>query len=256
MIDIHSHLLPGIDDGPEWLGQSLHLALVATDNGISHSVVTPHIHAGRYENNAHIIKERLLELQEALVCHDIPLLLGMAAEVRIGPEIIILLEKNLIPFLGEYYGKQVMLLEFPHSHIPPGSEKLIHLLLDKGIRPIIAHPERNKDVLRDVEKIAPFVDLGCLLQVTAGSVAGMFGSACQVRAQQLLERDWVTVLATDAHNLEHRPPDLKSGYLAAEKIVGESLAWDLVCNNPWSIVATQFEDTPTVSSNHRKCNVG
>jgi len=241
MIDIHCHLLPEIDDGPESMGEALKLALLAVKNGITHSVVTPHIHHGRYENDFASILARFEDFRDALECHDIDLELGMAAEVRIGPEIIEMLEKDQIPFLGEFEGRKVMLLEFPHNMIPVGSDNLVRALCNRGILPMIAHPERNKDVMRSLKKLQPFVDLGCLFQVTAGSVSGYFGAKAKKRANEILKNNWCTVLASDAHNANHRPPDLNPGHQAAAKIIGESRAWDLVHTTPFRIVENQFE---------------
>jgi len=241
MIDVHCHLLPEIDDGPKSMGEALKLALIAVQNGITHSVVTPHIHHGRYENDAESIYSHYEDFKDALHCHDIELNLGMAAEVRAGPEIIEMIERDEIPFLGEYEGRKVLLLEFPHNKIPVGSDKLVRTLSSRGILPMIAHPERNKDVMRNLKKLEQLIDLGCLVQVTAGSVAGQFGAKAKKRADQILKNNWCTVLASDAHNVKSRPPNLNPGHQAAAQIVGESRAWDLVHTTPFSIVENQFD---------------
>jgi len=118
MIDLHCHLLPGIDDGPDTLEQALELARIAVANGITHSVVTPHIHPGRYENDAASIQQNLADYRAALVAEGIPLKLGFAGEVRLGAEVLMMVQQGQIPFYGEYEGKQVFLLELPHSHVP------------------------------------------------------------------------------------------------------------------------------------------
>lgn len=240
MIDIHCHLLPGIDDGPTSLEESLALARVAVHNGITHSVTTPHIHAGRWDNSAAIIKAIGLDFKRALLEHNIPLHVGVAAEVRIGVEIMEQINGRQIPFLG-YWGQQrVMLLEMPHSHVPVGIEGMVSWLLDRNILPMIAHPERNKDVHRSLGKIDSLIEMGCLFQVTAGSVSGRFGEKSRARAVQLLEKGVVTVLASDAHNLKYRPPSLRGGRAAAAEIIGEDEAFRLVLDNPWKIVSQQF----------------
>ncbi len=236
MIDLHCHLLPGIDDGPQTMEDALELARTAVENGVSRAVVTPHIHHGRYENDRSSINAAFDAFVEALRIREIPLRIGFAAEVRIGPEIMPMIEGDMIPFLGTLGGFRILLLEFPHSHIPMGSEKLVMWLLSRKIRPMIAHPERNKDVLRNFDRIAPFVGMGCFLQVTAGSVAGAFGPESRKAAIHLLEKEWVFALATDAHNLEHRPPELKPGRVAAEKVLGHDASWKLVRENPMSLI--------------------
>jgi len=240
LIDIHCHFLPGIDDGPSTIEESLQLARLAVANGITHTVTTPHIHAGRWENNASIIKTIGFDLKRALIENNIPLQLEVAAEVRIGVEIMDQINHRQIPFLGHWGDKKVMLLEMPHSHIPMGIERMVTWLLERDILPMVAHPERNKDVHRKLSKLDPLIELGCLFQVTAGSVSGQWGQASQKRAIELLEKGVVTVLASDAHSVKNRPPELHKGRDAAAEIIGEDEAYRLVLDNPWAIVSEQF----------------
>lgn len=242
MIDIHNHLLPGIDDGAPDMETALAMARLAVSNGIKRSVLTPHHHPGRYGNDRVSINQSLKAFQAALAEADIALDIRAAAEVRLTSEIPSLVENQGLPLLGELNKKQIVLLEFPHGSIPPGSDKLVEWLLDQNICPLIAHPERNEDVICNLEKIVPFVAVGCLLQVTAGSVAGDFGEIAKQRTEELLREGWVYVLASDAHNLGPRIPDLEPGRLAAEKIIGEEESWCLVRDNPWSIVKGLFEN--------------
>lgn len=240
MIDLHCHLLPGIDDGARDLDQSLVLARAAVADGITHVVATPHIHPGRFPNTLATITKAYRTLQAALEAQGIPLELAMAAEIRLSEEILNMVMLKQVPFLGEWDGDRVLLLELPHSHIPPGTEQLIRWLTRQSIRPMIAHPERNKDVIRDFNKVLPLVREGCLLQVTSGAVTGQFGEPAQLRAQELLARDLVTVLATDAHHEVRRPPMLNAGREAAAQIVGEEKSWQLVRDNPGKIANLHF----------------
>ncbi len=237
MIDLHCHLLPGVDDGPGTMEEALALARFAVENGITDAVVTPHIHVNRYENSLSSLMPRFLEFKLALENASIPLRVRLGGEVRLGVEIIELLAQKEVPMLGEIGGYDVVLIEMPHSHILPGTENLFRFLLSNKIRPMIAHPERNKDVIRSLDKLAPLVEMGCLLQVTAGSVSGDFGKYAMQRAQEMLERGWVTILATDAHNLRYRPPDLARGRDAAAKIIGVDAAAELVGDTPGSLLA-------------------
>ena len=241
MFDLHCHLLPGIDDGSNDLEQSLNLARTAVSNGITHAVVTPHIHPGRYNNKRSTILTVYQELKENLATHNINLQLGFAAEVRLCPEIIDMVSENEIPFYGNYKDHQIMLLELPTQHIPPGTEKLIQWLLDRKILPMIAHPERNRSIATDFKKITPFVEMGCLFQLTASSVAGMFGSRAEKCAIKILENGLATIIASDAHNQEHRPPQLAHGRDAAAKVIGIENANKLVIENPMAIAASQFQ---------------
>ncbi|MCX7166521.1 MAG: capsular biosynthesis protein [Rhodocyclales bacterium] len=240
MIDLHCHLLPGIDDGPEDLASALRLARHAVSSGIRVSVVTPHMHSGRYENRAANIRDAAQKFQRTLDAESIALQILSAAEVRLDHEILSWVAEEQIPYLGQWQGERVMLLELPHSHVPVGADKLVAWLRKQNIRPMIAHPERNKDIMRSIDKLLPLVQLGCLLQVTAGAVAGTFGEYAQVRAAELLARGWVTVLASDAHNMESRPPELEPGRAAAALIVGEEESWQLVRHRPAAIIGADL----------------
>lgn len=240
MIDLHCHLLPGVDDGPDTLEEAVALCRHAVSAGITHSVVTPHVHPGRYANDARSIPTVVAVLREALRAEAVPLQLGYSGEVRISPEILPMVASGHIPFHGVWQGRRVLLLEFPHSHILPGSDKLVRWLLQRDIVPMIAHPERNKDVMRDLSRLHDFVQMGCLFQVTAGSLAGRFGEQAEVRAREIVAEGWATVLASDAHNLKSRPPELRDGLAVAIELLGEEVANRLVQDNPWSIVAGQF----------------
>ena len=241
MIDVHCHMLPGIDDGPKEWDESIAMARLAVANGITHTVVTPHIHVGRWDNDRSIIARQLSRLRECLAEERIPLQLAMAAEVRIGVEILPLVEAGRIPYLGTYCKQSVLLLELPHSHIPVGTEKLVEWLLKRDILPMIAHPERNKDVMRKLDKIRPFIELGCLLQLTSGAIAGTFGDMAQRRAVDLLNMDAVFAIASDAHNCRQRPPDLEAGRLAACRHIGTVAANRLVYDNPQALTQSRFD---------------
>jgi protein-tyrosine phosphatase len=237
MVDLHCHLLPGIDDGPEMLDEAMALVEHAVSGGILRAIVTPHILPGRYENTLSRIHEAAARFRTYLNERRIPLEIGYAAEIRIGPDVLTLADRGELPTLGTVDGYGIVLIEFPDSHILPGSAELVAAMLERKLRPLIAHPERNKDVMHDVERIAPFVQSGCWLQLTAGSVTGVFGPRCREVSRQLLQRGWVTVLASDAHNMAARMPELEPGRRAAEKIVGERASWLLVRDTPAQIAA-------------------
>ncbi|GGC06632.1 exopolysaccharide biosynthesis protein [Marinobacterium zhoushanense] len=240
MVDLHNHLLPGIDDGAEDLSKALELARIAVDDGITHLVCTPHIHPGRYENSPATIDPALEQFRKGLQEQGIALKVSAAAEVRFGLELMEGIARQAVPFLGEWQGSKVLLLEFPHGEIPFGAERLTQWLIDRKVLPMIAHPERNKAAMKTPSKLKPFIAQGCLLQVTAASVAGGFGESAQQLAYQLLVDGRVTILATDAHNTEHRPPRLREGVQAAAALIGDKKAAELVTRNPWSIAQGHF----------------
>ena len=236
MIDLHCHLLPGIDDGPETLEDALAMARIAVANGITESRVTPHLHVGRWENDLASIAAAVARYKEELKKAGIALQVSFAAEVRASYDIIPLIEDGRVPFLGTLEGYDVMLLELPHNEVPVGAEKLVSWLMGRRIRPMIAHPERNRDILRDAGKLLPFVREGCLVQLTADAVAGEFGEQAAKRSAEFLEQGWVSVLASDAHDTVSRPPRIAPGRDAAARIVGDEEARKLVEDHPRRIV--------------------
>lgn len=240
MIDLHNHLLPGIDDGAPDLATAIQLARSAVEDGITHIVCTPHIHPGRYDNTPASIAAAHATFSSGLQQAGIPLKVGTAAEVRFGMELMAGIAQNAIPFLGSWQDRKVLLLEFPHAEVPFGAERLTQWLLQRGIVPMIAHPERNKGIMRAPARLKPFIEQGCLLQVTASAVAGHFGAAAAEIAHSLLEQRLVTILASDAHNLQHRPPHLAEGLEHAARIVGDAEAERLVKDTPWQIAQAHF----------------
>lgn len=237
MIDIHCHMLPGIDDGAQNLAEALDLARLAVANGIATCVATPHIHPGRYDNDSRSIQHVWQRFRAELEAQEIPLVLHMAAEVRLSAELLSLIADARVPFLGTWQERPVLLLELPHSEIPPGTDKFIAWLKRQNIQPLIAHPERNKAVIRDPSKIEPFVDMGCLLQLTAASVTGDFGEPACAAARYVLKQGWAFAVATDAHNVDHRPPMLDRAYEVLVNTVGESAARTLCELNPAALLA-------------------
>ncbi|MFZ2171868.1 MAG: CpsB/CapC family capsule biosynthesis tyrosine phosphatase [Methylococcaceae bacterium] len=239
MIDLHCHLLPGIDDGPKTLQEALRMAEYAVEQGIQRSVLTPHIQPGCYDNDIDSIQAAYQAFQTALDDHFIPLKISMAAEVRVCAELPQMISQNKIPFIGFWENKKVLLLEFPHDHIPVGADKLVAWLIARDIIPLIAHPERNQAVLRQPDKIMPFIHIGCLLQVTASSVTGLFGTASQQCALRLIEQNLVTVLASDAHNLHKRQATLLPALTYLKPLIGERQADALVTTHPARMISAQ-----------------
>jgi protein-tyrosine phosphatase len=236
MIDLHCHYLPAVDDGAQSIDEAVALARAAVANGIRHAVLTPHVHPGRYENTFSSLMPRFEAFRALLAAAEVALDVRLGGEVRLLPESLALLAENELPYVGDWDGDKVVLLEFPPGQIPAGSLNAVAYLRARGVLPMIAHPERNKEVMRSWRRIAPFVKEGCLLQVTAASVCGMFGEAVRVTSEQLLAAGWVSVVATDAHNLEHRPPMLAEARRVIEQRYGAPAAALLTEGNPGRIV--------------------
>ena len=240
MIDIHCHLIPGIDDGARDMADALSLLRLAKEDGINRMVLTPHIHANRFDNTKEKIFNALVNLKAEMVTANIDLPIAAAAEVRIDAMILPMIEQNRVPFLGEYQGSKFLLLELPHSHIPPGSDKLVSWLIKQGITPVIAHPERNRDILTNPSAIKQFQRLGCWFQLTGSSLTGGFGEQCQQLAQKLLKDGVFNIVASDAHNLLKRPPILSSAFTKVAQLCDEKTAEDLFITNPFNITQSLF----------------
>jgi protein-tyrosine phosphatase len=236
VIDLHCHYLPGVDDGADTVGAALALAAAAAADGICHAVLTPHVFPGQWSNTASSLSSDFESFRTALTASGIAFDVSLGAEVRLLPESLELAERDELPTLGHWDGSRVLLLEFPDAQIPVGTDKAVAFLRARGYVPMIAHPERNKDVMRDWRKVLPLVAQGCLLQITAASVAGLFGPRALASALQLLDAGVVTVIASDAHNLEHRPPRMRAGRAAVAARYGEPAAALLTEVNPGKIV--------------------
>lgn len=240
MYDIHCHLIPGIDDGARDEAEALSLLRIAVEEGITHVVFTPHMHLGRFDNFKNDIFDAFIALKLLAGKENIPLELAFAAEVRIDADLLHLFKQGKIPFFKGENNQQVILLELPHSQFPPGAEKLISWMVAQGITPLIAHPERNRDIQKSPELALKLKRLGCLLQVTAGSVIGQFGEKSQILAHSLLKQKIADVVASDAHNLKRRPPKLKEAYNFIAEQFSIEYAQDLFVNNPKKITQNLF----------------
>jgi protein-tyrosine phosphatase len=236
MIDLHCHYLPGIDDGPATMPEALALARAAVADGITHAVLTSHVHPEQFPNQRRNLEIATAEFAAQLAQAQIPLNVRMGGEARLCPELIDLLAANQVPFLGEVAGYRILLLEFPHQIIPVGSMQFIKSLFKLKIRPLIAHPERNKAIMANPDKVREFTEAGCWLQLTAGSLAGRFGAQAEQTAFKLIDEGWNCLTATDAHNLNNRPPRLSEGKEALRKRYGDQVAHSMVFEKPAQII--------------------
>ncbi|MEM5550503.1 CpsB/CapC family capsule biosynthesis tyrosine phosphatase [Pseudoalteromonas neustonica] len=243
MFDIHSHIIPGIDDGARDEAEALSLLRLAQQDGTTHIVATPHIHCGRFENDHDTIHAGLNTLKRIIKDHSLTINVAASCELRLDIEHMPKLMRGEIPCLGIVDGLKVILLEFPHSHIPPGSENFVKWLFNKGYKPLIAHPERNRELLKSPSLLTPYLRLGCLTQVTAGSVTGEFGNKVKSFALSLLAQDKVDVIASDAHNISRRPPVLSDAYAVITKEYGLEKADMLFKTTPQKLTQTIFDES-------------
>ena len=237
MIDLHCHYLPGIDDGARDMREAMTLARASAENGITHAVLTPHVYAGRWDNTASRIAPVFAEFVSNLERERIDLSVSLGGEVHLLPEAIDWFERGELPFLGGWRGLRVVLLEMPDGQVPVGAIRVAEYFLARGVVPMIAHPERNKEVMRDIRRIEPFLQVGCLLQLTAASVCGWFGAPAHRTAHELIGAGWAFAVSTDAHNLAHRPPVLAEARQVLDQTFGPDAAFALTERNPGAVVA-------------------
>ncbi|WNF22669.1 CpsB/CapC family capsule biosynthesis tyrosine phosphatase [Mesobacillus jeotgali] len=201
MIDIHCHILPGIDDGSSCINDSIEMARKAVNEGIHTIIATPHHKNSKYDNNRDSIIERVLDLNGKLQDERIPLAILPGQEVRIYGEIVEDLEKGEILPLNH---SQYLFIELPSGHVPRYTEKLVFELQLKGIIPIIVHPERNQEIIERPDVFYNLVKKGALSQVTASSLSGYFGKRIKNFSFQLIEANLTHFIASDAHNIDTR----------------------------------------------------
>ena len=238
MIDLHCHYLPGVDDGARTMEEGLNLARAAVANGIREAVLTPHVHPGHFDNCRTTLEPVFHEFRDQLQLEGIALQVHLGAEVRLLPDSLELLRRGELPMLGQWGQQLTMLVELPHDSVPVGALEAMCYLRRRGIMPILAHPERNKDVIRDWRRLRPFVEGDvCHLQLTAGSVIGTFGEPAQQTARRLLEASWVTLVASDAHNLHNRPPLMREAREAIALWYGEDAAQLLTDTHPGKFIS-------------------
>jgi protein-tyrosine phosphatase len=227
VIDIHCHILPNIDDGPSDINESIEMARIAANDGITRIVATPHIKntlhpVSTIKKNVEILNTQLFKL-------------GIPVEILQGADV----SAQLDPSLFEGYtinNTAYILVEFPQTHLPNDMKKIIFRMMIKGYYPIITHPERNLSVIKNPDRVFDLINAGVLIQITADSITGAFGIDVEECAFYLLKRGVVNFIATDAHSSLSRKPVLSEALKITEKIIGKERSDKLVTMNPEAVL--------------------
>ncbi|MFG6119295.1 tyrosine-protein phosphatase [Thalassobacillus sp. B23F22_16] len=220
MIDIHCHILPGVDDGAQTMEDSIIMAEEALDQGIDTIIATPHHLNGKYENPRLSILHKVLELNEALQQAGIEVTILPGQEIRINGDMITGLEQEEILPLN--VDSTYVFVELPSDQVPQYTKQMLFDIQRAGYKPIIVHPERNKKLIEDPDLLYHFVKGGAYTQVTAGSVAGKFGKNIQKFTHQLIQANQAHLIASDAHNTAGRSFFMKEAHQEIRKKYGSS----------------------------------
>jgi protein-tyrosine phosphatase len=226
MVDLHCHILPGIDDGAKTIEDSLAMAEDAIRDGITHVVATPHA-STEYSFDYAKVRVARDELQARL---DGRLAIATGCDFHLNPENLLALKKDPAPFCINQ--KDYLLLEFNEFSIPPSMDQTLHELHLMGLRPIITHPERNGILRTQPERLQNWVRSGCFTQVTAGSLTGVFGAGAQEDAWAWIRQGLVHFVSSDGHDTARRPVKLRFAYEAIAREGGKELAEALMVENP------------------------
>jgi protein-tyrosine phosphatase len=236
MIDLHCHILPGIDDGAADLSVSLQMARALVDDGVSVVACTPHILPGLYHNSGPQIRHAIQQLECALDQEAIPLRLVTGADNHLVPDFLEGLRSGRLLSLAD---SRYVLVEPPSHVLPVRLEDFFFSLMVAGYVPILTHPERLSWVKSDYAVVRRLVRAGVWMQITAGSLTGAFGRSARYWAERMLDEGCVHILCTDAHDTERRPPTLGEGRDLAARRVGEREAQHLVVTRPYHVIENE-----------------
>ncbi len=234
MIDLHCHLLPGIDDGSPDEERSIEMARMAVAEGVVALACTPHIMPGVYDNSGPDIRRRVALLQERFDAEGVALQLMVGADVHIAPDMVSKLRSGEVLTLND---TRYVLIETPHHILPPRVEDSIFNLMAAGYVPIFTHPERMSWIERKYDLIQHLARAGVWMQLTAGALTGRFGPKAQYWSERMLDEGMFQIIATDAHDISRRPPALGEALAALAERVGEDEAWSMISTRPRGVVA-------------------
>ena len=230
MVDIHSHILPNVDDGPTSWDVAEEMCRIAVEDGVQHMVATPHSN-DRYHYDREQLTETLEVLQKRI---GNKLTLSLGCDFHLSYENV----QDALEHPSRYVigDTNYLLVELSNYSVPPSVSDSLMRLADRGLTPILTHPERNPILQGNLKRVLEWAAAGVVVQVTASAFTGSWGEGVRRAALWLLENNCVHVLASDAHNIDRRPPGLSEARAAVAEIAGNDIAQALVDDNPRAIV--------------------
>ncbi|WP_066389231.1 tyrosine-protein phosphatase [Neobacillus mesonae] len=224
MIDVHCHILPGLDDGAQDVSDSIRMAKQAVEHGIDTIVATPHHLNNQYKNPKQVILNKVDELNQILQSEKIDLKIVPGQEVRIHGEMVEGFQKGEIQPVN---GSKYVLVEFSSAHVPRYADRLFYDLQVNGLIPIIVHPERNQEIIEKPDLLYQFVKKGALSQVTAASLTGDFGKKIMQFSLNLVEANLAHMVASDAHNTTNRGFKMRDAFSVIQAKYGNEMMFVL-----------------------------
>lgn len=245
-VDIHCHVLPGLDDGPADISQAVALCAALAADGITTVCATPH-QLGRYDrvNSAEVIRQGIEQLREVLQTEQIPLNILLGGDVRIDERLGKLLRAGEVVSLAE--AGRHLLIELPHELLVD-PVPTIEMLCEQGLQPIMTHPERHPYLAGKERLLQDWVRRGAVIQLTAGSLLGDFGRRAYKQAWQLLELGLASIVATDAHDVRRRPPAMTRALACLKNELSNDIARTLCIDNPLRVLQGEPIATPEPQS--------
>lgn len=244
MIDLHTHILPGVDDGSDTEDESVEFARMAFEDGVRTIVATPHCNEGSYFNRLDDVKKGVASLRERLAREQVGLELLPGAEVHLCPDLLERVKDGRAPTLGD--NGKTLLLELSLTQYPVELENLLFQLKLAGLEILLAHPERIRYFQEDRLRYEDLVRIGAYGQITTGSILGTFGSRAREYSEELLSKGLVHVVASDAHSLRGRPPVLSPAIEKMIPWIGEARARAMANEVPRALLAGETPELPPV----------
>ena len=236
MIDIHAHILPGIDDGPGYLVDCVAIVRELAEQGVTDIIATPHYVADTIYNSTRFQNSKLLkELQKALNAEGIGVNVYLGNEIYIDKDILEFLKKRKISALND---SKYLLIELPMDGEFPNYEDYFLELLNKGYKVVLAHPERYAIVNEDFDVVRNLYEMGVLLQCNLGSITGKYGRSVKKTIKKIAKEKMIFAFGSDIHHLEG-PDFVRSAQKKLSKIYSEKELKRLLVDNPSKILATR-----------------